>query len=86
MTSEPHNSPATLYGPASLLFGVLGLVATLFAGVAGGGIPLLTASLAITFALLGLGRGMNRAQCVTGLVTGGIPLAWLVFALTTVTV
>ncbi|MFE2163511.1 hypothetical protein ACFXB3_00260 [Streptomyces sp. NPDC059447] len=71
MTSESNDSPATLYGPVSLFFGVVGLVAMVFPL---GLFVVVAASFAITFALLGLGHGFNRVQCMLGLITGCVGL------------
>ncbi|MGW4271463.1 hypothetical protein ACWEGQ_03665 [Streptomyces seoulensis] len=79
MTSGHDDSPATLYGPVSSVLGVAGLVAAVFSGAVGIPIPVLAASFAIIFALLGLRRGTNRVQCVTGLVAGCFWLARSVF-------
>ncbi|MET9152933.1 hypothetical protein ABZX82_16915 [Streptomyces griseoflavus] len=68
------DSPATLYGPVSLVLGTAGLLAAVFAGLLGIGIPLLLGSLAVTFALLGLSRGLHRVCCVVGLATGCLGL------------
>ncbi|WP_149549651.1 hypothetical protein [Streptomyces marokkonensis] len=70
--SGSTDSPATLYGPVSLVLGTAALVAAVFAGLLGIAIPLLFGSLALTFALLGLGRGLNRVQCGVGLATGAL--------------
>lgn len=66
------DSPATLYGPVSLVLGAAALAAAVFAGLLGIAIPLLFGSLAVTFALLGLGQGLNRVQCGIGLATGSL--------------
>ncbi|MCX5387878.1 hypothetical protein [Streptomyces sp. NBC_00083] len=79
MTSGPDDSPATAYGPVSVVLGAVGLAAGMFSGVVGIALPLLAAALAITFALLGLGRRTKRVQCAIGLVTGCLGLAWPVF-------
>ncbi|MEU9087478.1 hypothetical protein [Streptomyces sp. NPDC048357] len=55
------------------------MVAAVFSGGLGIAIPVLAASLAVTFALVGLGHRMSRIQCVTGLVTGSLGVAWPVF-------
>lgn len=72
MVTGSDDSPATLYGPVSVVFGVVALISVVFSGFAGIGIPVLAGSLAITFALLGLGRGLNRVQCAAGLVAGAL--------------
>ncbi|MFF1272687.1 hypothetical protein ACFVZC_04620 [Streptomyces marokkonensis] len=74
--SASSDSPATLYGPVSLVLGTAALVAAVFAGLLGIAIPLLFGSLAVTFALLGLGRGLNRVQCGVGLATGALSVLY----------
>ncbi|MEZ3182158.1 hypothetical protein KYY02_26860 [Streptomyces pimonensis] len=72
MAAGSADSPATLYGPVSLVLGTAALVAVVPAGLLGIAIPLLLGSLAVTFALLGLGQKLNRVQCGVGLVTGSL--------------
>ncbi|WP_345575834.1 hypothetical protein [Streptomyces prasinosporus] len=72
MATRSADSPATLYGPVSAVLGALALVAAVFAGFLGIAIPLLSGSLAVTFALLGLARGLNRGRCTVGLTTGSL--------------
>ncbi|OEJ98261.1 hypothetical protein J116_020910 [Streptomyces thermolilacinus SPC6] len=79
MTTGSADSPATLYGPVSLLLGVLALITAVFAGFLGIAIPFLFGSLAVTFALLGLARGLNRGQCAIGLTTGALSVLYPVF-------
>ncbi|MFI6645818.1 hypothetical protein [Streptomyces sp. NPDC050504] len=62
-------SPATLYGPVSLFFGLLAVACLFFYGV----FSLLTGIFAATFGVLGLVSGKaNRALCAIGLATGAI--------------
>ncbi|MEU2179750.1 hypothetical protein [Streptomyces thermolilacinus] len=79
MTTGSADSPATLYGPVSLLLGVLALIAAVFAGFLGIAIPFLFGSLAVTFALLGLARRLNRGQCAIGLTTGALSVLYPIF-------
>ncbi|MBB1245211.1 hypothetical protein GL263_16765 [Streptomyces durbertensis] len=62
------DTPATLYGPVSLGFGVIAVIAAFLLGPFG----VLAGSLAVTFGILGLvGRiKVNRLPCAIGLVTG----------------
>lgn len=76
MASGSADSPAALYGPVSLTFGTAALVTAAFTGLLGLAIPLLCGSLAVTFALLGLGRGLHRVRCGIGLVTGSLGLLY----------
>ncbi|MEV5934355.1 hypothetical protein ACIQCD_00485 [Streptomyces sp. NPDC093250] len=76
MATGSADSPATLYGHVSLALGAAALAAAVFAGLLGIAFPLLFGSLAVTFALLGLGRGLNRTQCVVGLTTGSLGLIY----------
>ncbi|MEU7468154.1 hypothetical protein AB0A94_06250 [Streptomyces sp. NPDC044984] len=76
MATGSADSPATLYGPVSLVLGTAALVAVVFAGLLGIAIPLLLGSLAVTFALLGLGQELNRLQCGVGLVTGSLSVLY----------
>ncbi|AWW43030.1 hypothetical protein ADL00_16240 [Streptomyces sp. AS58] len=77
MATGTTESPATLYGPLSLGFGVVALIAAFFLGFFG----ILAGSLAITFGILGLIGTVNRTQCAIGLTTGAIgvlyPLSFL---------
>ncbi|MBL3668366.1 hypothetical protein JL475_20700 [Streptomyces sp. M2CJ-2] len=79
MSTGSADSPATLYGPVSVIFGSAALLAAVFAGFIGIAIPLLFGSLAVTFALLGLGRGLNRGQCALGLATGSLSVLYPIF-------
>ncbi|MFD6322755.1 hypothetical protein ACFWOL_07725 [Streptomyces sp. NPDC058442] len=79
MTTGSADSPATLYGPVSAVFGSAALLAAVFAGFLGLAIPLLFGSLAVTFALLGLARGLHRGQCAIGLVTGSLSVLYPIF-------
>ncbi len=74
--SASEDSPATLYGPVSLVLGTAALVAAVFAGLLGIALPLLFGSLAVTFALLGLGRGLHRVRCGAGLTTGSLSVLY----------
>lgn len=76
MASGSADSPATLYGPVSLALGTAAAVAVVFTGLLGLAIPLLCGSLAVTFALLGLKRGLGRVPCAIGLVTGSLGLLY----------
>lgn len=79
MATGSADSPATLYGPASIVLGTLALIAAVFAGFTGIAIPLLFGSLAVTFALLGLARKLNRGQCTVGLATGSLSVLYPIF-------
>ncbi|MCP9988321.1 hypothetical protein LUX01_18155 [Streptomyces sudanensis] len=72
MTTGSEDGPASLYGPVSLALGVLALLGAVSAGFLGIAIPLLSGSLAVTFGLLGLGRGVARGRCAVGLATGAL--------------
>ncbi|PWI05543.1 hypothetical protein DIZ27_38730 [Streptomyces sp. NWU339] len=79
MATGSADGPATLYGPVSALLGSAALLAAVFAGFIGIAIPFLFGSLAVTFALLGLGRGLNRGQCAIGLTTGSLSVLYPIF-------
>ncbi|MFH8517547.1 hypothetical protein ACH4CE_21120 [Streptomyces gelaticus] len=79
MATGSADSPATLYGPASLVLGTVALIAAVFAGFIGIAIPLLFGSLAATFALLGLAHKLNRGQCAIGLATGSLSVLYPIF-------
>ncbi|MGW0732640.1 hypothetical protein [Streptomyces sp. NPDC002851] len=83
MTTEATDSPASLYGTASVVLGTLALIAVVFSGHAGVAIPLLSGSLAVTFGVLGLMRRLNRVRCAIGLSTGGGTLLYLGYLLAT---
>ncbi|WP_432054396.1 hypothetical protein [Streptomyces sp. bgisy022] len=69
MTSGGTESPATLYGPVSLFFGLLGLALAFFLAFFG----ILAGALAVTFGVLGLVSGAGRrALPAVGLVTGTV--------------
>ncbi|MER5493968.1 hypothetical protein [Streptomyces sp. NPDC002490] len=85
MTVEPADSPATLYGPASAFLGVIGVVSAVFAGYIGAAIPVLAGVLAVTFGLLGLGRGLSRPACLVGTVTGALSVLYPLFLMSLVT-
>lgn len=80
---EQADSPASLYGVASSVLGVVSLVAAVLADYAGIALPLLCGSLAVTFAVLGLTKRLNRAQCAVGLATGGLGVLYPVFLVAT---
>ncbi|MFE7133699.1 hypothetical protein ACFVIM_22875 [Streptomyces sp. NPDC057638] len=73
------DSPATLYGPVAAALGLLACVTLALGRYTGASLPMLTGSLAITFAVLGLRQGFRRRLCLLGLTTGvvgvGLPLA-----------
>ncbi|MFJ9667513.1 hypothetical protein ACIRPP_23345 [Streptomyces sp. NPDC101219] len=78
MATGTTESPATLYGPVSLFFGVVGLVLAFFLGFFG----ILAGALAVTFGVLGLvSKAGKRTQCALGLATGAVavlfPLGFL---------
>ncbi|MFI8092587.1 hypothetical protein ACIF9R_30405 [Streptomyces sp. NPDC086080] len=72
MATGSTDSPATLYGPVSLVLGTAAAVTVVFAGLLGMAISLVFGSLAVTFALLGLRHGLHRVQCGIGLATGSL--------------
>ncbi|CAL9647468.1 hypothetical protein [Streptomyces albus] len=70
------DSPASLYGPVSLVLGIISLLSAVFPP--GFGVALLCGSLGVTLAVMGLRTRLRRGMCLIGLVTGGIPvLFWL---------
>ncbi|MCQ0022460.1 hypothetical protein M4914_05470 [Streptomyces somaliensis DSM 40738] len=79
MTTGSDGSPASLYGPVSLVLGVLALLTAVFAGFLGIAIPFLFGSLGVTFGLLGLSRRLNRGQCAIGLVAGALGVIYPIF-------
>ncbi|MFI5635402.1 hypothetical protein ACIA8E_39875 [Streptomyces sp. NPDC051664] len=79
MATGSTDTPASLYGPASLVLGIASAVATVISGFIGLAIPLLTGCLAVTFAILGLVQRINRGQCAIGLVGGAIGVLYPVF-------
>ncbi|MBT2487461.1 hypothetical protein J7E96_02675 [Streptomyces sp. ISL-96] len=79
MATGSADSPATLYGPVSLVLGTVALIAAVFAGYIGIAIPFLFGSLAVTFALLGLARKLNRGQCAIGLTAGSLSVLYPIF-------
>ncbi|GGX80467.1 hypothetical protein GCM10010358_38550 [Streptomyces minutiscleroticus] len=83
MTTGATDSPAALYGNASLVFGVLGLITAVIVGYVGLAFPVLFGALGVTFGALGLAKRLHRARCVTGLTTGALALLYLVFLLFT---
>ncbi|MFK4223655.1 hypothetical protein [Streptomyces sp. NPDC019890] len=72
MATGATDSPATLYGPVSLVLGTVALIAAVFSGFVGIAIPLLAGSLAVTFGVVGLVNKLNRGQCAIGLATGSL--------------
>ncbi|MFJ3143126.1 hypothetical protein ACIPJM_11840 [Streptomyces halstedii] len=80
---EQADSPASLYGVASSVLGVISLVAAVLADYAGIALPSLCGSLAVTFAVLGLTKRLNRAQCAVGLATGCLGVLYPVFLVAT---
>lgn len=79
MTTESADSPATLYGPVSVVLGTVAVIAAVFAGFIGIAIPFLFGSLAVTFGLLGLARRLNRGQCAIGLAAGALSVLYPIF-------
>ncbi|MER7107933.1 hypothetical protein [Streptomyces sp. NPDC000229] len=79
MATGATDSPATLYGPVSIVLGTVALITAVFSGYLGIAIPLLAGSLAVTFAALGLGSKLNRGQCAIGLATGALGVLYPVF-------
>ncbi|MFJ2610223.1 hypothetical protein ACIO13_35480 [Streptomyces sp. NPDC087425] len=77
--TAPTDTPATLYGPVSLLLGVAAAVAAALSGVIGIAIPLLAGALAVTFGLLGLAHRLNRGFSVAGVATGSLGVLYPVF-------
>ncbi|MBO7936895.1 MULTISPECIES: hypothetical protein [Streptomyces] len=77
--TAPTDSPATLYGPVSLVLGVVATVTAALSGFIGIAIPLLAGALAITFGLLGLGRRLNRGLSAFGVATGSLGVLYPVF-------
>ncbi|WP_326701262.1 hypothetical protein OG909_30520 [Streptomyces sp. NBC_01754] len=78
-TPEQADSPTSLYGVASSVLGVIALVTAVLADYAGIALPLLSGSLAVTFAVLGLSNRLDRARCAVGLVAGGLGVLHPVF-------
>lgn len=72
MANGSTDSPAALYAPVSLTLGIVSVVATVLGGYVGIAFPLLTGSLAVTFAVFGLVRGISRSRCAAGLVGGAV--------------
>ncbi|GAA3162834.1 hypothetical protein GCM10017688_06570 [Streptomyces ramulosus] len=79
MSSGSTDSPASLYGPASLSLGVVAFLATVLSGYLGIAVPLLAGCLAVTFGVLGLVNGTNRGKCVIGLVGGAVGFLYPVY-------
>ncbi|MCZ2527686.1 hypothetical protein [Streptomyces sp. HB2AG] len=78
MTTGSTDSPASLYGPVSLVLGTVALATAVFAAYVGFAIPLLCGSLAATFGVLGLTARTRRVQCAVGLTTGGLAVLYFV--------
>ncbi|MHC5904084.1 hypothetical protein ACVNF4_09305 [Streptomyces sp. S6] len=74
-----NDSPATLYGPVSLVLGLVAAVTAALSGFIGIAIPLLTGALAVTFGLLGLTRRLNRGLSAAGAATGAVGVLYPVF-------
>jgi hypothetical protein len=83
MTTGAKDSPASLYGVVSLVFGTIALIIALWMDVYGAAISLICGGLAVTLATLGLIQRVNRAKCAIGLSTGGIALLYLAYVLVT---
>ncbi|MGW3630180.1 hypothetical protein ACWD7F_08475 [Streptomyces sp. NPDC005122] len=79
--TTPADSPAALYGPVSLGFGIVALIAVALSGFVGIAIPLLAGSLAVAFGVLGLTRGSHRGRSVIGLATGSVGVLYPVVAI-----
>ncbi|MFJ4922292.1 hypothetical protein [Streptomyces sp. NPDC088725] len=62
---------------------MIALISAVLAGCIGIALPLLCGSLAVTFAVLGLSKPLNRGQCTVGLATGGLGVLHPVFLLAT---
>lgn len=72
------DSPAALFGPVSLVLGVVALIAAALSGFVGIAIPLLAGSLAVTFGILGLARSPHRGRSAIGLATGSLSVLYSV--------
>ncbi|MFJ5841919.1 hypothetical protein ACIQGO_35125 [Streptomyces shenzhenensis] len=83
MTTGATDSPASLYGSASLAFGVLGLITAVLVSYVGIAFPVLFGALGVTFGALGLAKRLHRVRCTVGLATGALALLYFVFLLAT---
>lgn len=83
MTTGATDSPASLYGSASLAFGILGLITAVLVSYVGIAFPVLFGALGVTFGALGLARRLHRVRCTVGLVTGALALLYFVLLLAT---
>ncbi|MGX9230170.1 hypothetical protein ACWV95_35930 [Streptomyces albus] len=72
------DSPASLYGPVSLVLGIIALLSAVFPP-GFGVVSLLCGSLGVTLAVMGLRTRLNRGKCLIGLVTGGTPVLFLLW-------
>lgn len=84
MGTESTRNPNTLYGPVSLVFGIVSVVTTVLGDFVGSGISVVAGSLAVTFAIFGLVNRVRRVLCVIGLVSGAASVLcflWLIVAL-----
>lgn len=79
MPTSSNDSPASLYGPASLVLGIASAVAAALSGFIGLAIPLLAGVLAVVFGVLGLVSKIRRGQCVIGLIGGAVGVLYPVF-------
>ncbi|MCB5170089.1 hypothetical protein LG634_35460 [Streptomyces bambusae] len=80
MTSgSADGSPASLFGPVSVFFGVVALITAALAGHTGIAFPLLAGSLAVTFGVIGLVTKLNRVKSTVGLVAGSLGVLYPVF-------
>ncbi|MEU1122835.1 hypothetical protein ABZ371_04425 [Streptomyces sp. NPDC005899] len=80
---EQADSPASLYGIASLVLGLMALLTAVLVNYVGIAFPLLLGCLAVTFAVLGLTKRLSRGRCIVGLVTGGFGVLYCAFLLAT---
>ncbi|MFE9648052.1 hypothetical protein ACFYO0_28850 [Streptomyces sp. NPDC006365] len=83
MTTGATDSPASLYGNASLAFGVLGLITAVLGSYVGIAFPVLFGALGVTLGALGLAKRLHRVRCMVGLATGAMALLYFVFLLAT---
>ncbi|MFI8995704.1 hypothetical protein [Streptomyces sp. NPDC053542] len=80
------DSPASLYGPVSIVLGVASVVAAGLSGFIGLAVPLLAGILAVVFGVLGLVSKIKRGQCVFGLVGGAIGVLYPAFLIAALSV
>ncbi|MER6526256.1 hypothetical protein [Streptomyces sp. NPDC001508] len=83
MTTGVTDSPVSLYGNASLAFGVLGLITAVLASYVGIAFPVLFGALGVTFGVLGLAKRVHGVRCTVGLATGALALLYFVLLLVT---